>query len=123
VNARDLRMLAMALEMAATDRFADFRDFRIAAVGVRNDGAIVSSANGAVKETGVLRYRAFPKAHAEARLSRKLDVGATVYVARASKTGAATMAKPCPTCKRFLKARGCRRVVFTTYDGVGEELL
>ncbi len=124
MNARDLRLLSFALEMAAQQRFNDIRNFKVAAVGVRSDGAIVTAMNGAVMQTGLMKYSAFPRAHAEARLSRKLDAGSTVYVARASRgDGRAMMAKPCPSCKRFLVSRGCRRVVYTTYDGVGEDVL
>jgi tRNA(Arg) A34 adenosine deaminase TadA len=123
MNARDLRILSLALEMASTKRFGDLRSFRLTAIGVRSDGAMVAASNGAVMETGRLHRCSFPKAHAEARLSRKLDVGSVVYVARASKSGKAAMAKPCPSCKAFLKSRGCKRVVYTTFEGVGEEIL
>jgi hypothetical protein len=124
MNARDLRLLSITLEIAARKRFNDVRNFRIAALGVRSDGAIVTATNGAVLQTGVMKYNSFPRAHAEARLSRKLDVGSVVYVARASKLhGHGVLAKPCPTCKQFLVSRGCQRVVYTTYDGVAEEFL
>jgi pyrimidine deaminase RibD-like protein len=125
MNTRDVRMLSLALKLASNKKINDTRNFRLAAVGVRNDGAIVTAVNGSVHYTGILRHRSFPKSHAEARLSRKLDVGSTVYVVRAAKTdGSATMAMPCPSCMQFLAQRGVKRIVFTMYDGkIGEILL
>ena len=54
--------------------------------------------------------------HAEANaLARIPDArGATLYVARVNKNGKKVMSKPCDECDRIIKARGIKRVVYTT---------
>lgn len=83
------------------------RAHMLGAVGVRRDGAVVIAYNLASKEKE-------PRAHAEARLSRKLDVGSVVYVARVLRDGTFGIAHPCPTCMRILRAKGVQRVFYTT---------
>jgi tRNA(Arg) A34 adenosine deaminase TadA len=83
------------------------RAHMLGAVGIRNDGAVVIACNLASKDKE-------PRAHAEARLSRKLDVGSVVYVARVHRDGTFGMAHPCPTCMRILRAKGVDRVFYTT---------
>lgn len=76
------------------------RKFRLGAIGVRTDGAIVYSTNGGVKGAQT------PSHHAESRLCRKLDFGSVVYVARVLKSGEIAMAKPCIGCQIAMKNRG-----------------
>lgn len=83
------------------------RAHMLGAVGVRHDGAVVTACNLASKDKE-------PRAHAEARLSRKLDVGSVVYVARVLRDGTFGLARPCPGCMRILRAKGVDRVFFTT---------
>lgn len=99
--------IAMAAAFAVAKQ--DVRAFRLGAVGKRNDGAIVLARNG----SGLCRV---PSAHAEARLSRKLDVGSTVFVARVLRDGRWANAKPCLGCFLQLRARGVRRVFYTVGD-------
>jgi tRNA(Arg) A34 adenosine deaminase TadA len=99
----------MAADVAV--RRKDTREHKIGAVGLRKDGAIVLSANGSVRGAGK-----FPVSHAEVRLSRKLDVGSTVFVCRVAGFGNWLLAKPCPNCERTLKRRGVRRVYYTIYN-------
>lgn len=84
----------------------DTRNFRLGALGLRNDGVIVYARNG----TGLLPV---PDAHAEARLSRKLDYGAIVYVARILKNGDMALARPCIHCLVRLRARKVLKAYFT----------
>ena len=79
----------------------------LGAVGIRSDGTIVTSYNGCAENRK-------PPAHAEARLAKKLDVGAVVYVARTRRdNGEIAMAKPCAHCENALRHRGVRKVVYT----------
>ena len=92
-----------------------FRSAFIGALGVRNDGAVVSSYNGAIlmndSKSGPSK---FPRAHAEARLAKKLDKGSIVYVARTRRdNGKIAMAKPCATCRARLKNKGVKMVYYT----------
>lgn len=79
----------------------------LGAVGVRSDGIMVYSYNGCAENKK-------PEIHAEARLSKKLDVGATVYVARTRRDdGTIAMAKPCCHCENALRHRGVKKVFYT----------
>lgn len=81
--------------------------YRLAAVGVRADGVVVQSRNGCIF------HQRIPRAHAEARLARKLTPGSVVYVARTLKDGTVAMAKPCVSCQNCLRHRGVDRVYYT----------
>lgn len=85
----------------------DDRYFKLGAIGVRYDGTKVTAYNGATIGGKV------PSAHCEARLSRKLDRGATVYLARITADGQWANSKPCVSCRSYLTAVRCRRVVYT----------
>ncbi len=92
-------------KMVAT-RVDDCRQFRLGAVGIRCDGTIVVSRNIPNREPE-------PQAHAEARLVKKLDHGAIVYVVRVARDGKLTMARPCKTCRRALKNRHVRKCYYS----------
>jgi len=98
------------LELAARYAVrADERGYQLGAVGLRKDGAIVLARNGPIPgepDDSLV-------AHAEHRLCRKLDIGATVYVARVSKAGQWAISRPCPVCFARLRARGVRRIYYT----------
>lgn len=96
----------------------DRRWFLLGAVGIRDDGTLVKSFNGSTE---------YPKreVHAEFRLSRKLDYGATVYVARVRMdttiapdgtkilTPTFGMSRPCQPCMRALHAKRVKRIYYT----------
>jgi len=100
------------LRMAASvaSRRQDGRSFLLGAVGRRADGALVRASNGPAPVP-------MPCAHAEARLARKLDVGAEVWVARVTASGEMAMAKPCADCQRTLRRAGVRRVTYSAGEG------
>lgn len=85
------------------------RDYALGAVGIRSDGAIVSSFNGAARIPT-------PNAHAEARLARKLDNGSEVYVARVLRCGSFALSRPCARCQAAMRARGVRRAYYSISD-------
>lgn len=82
------------------------RHFLLGVIGVRSDGAIVTSYNGPTNTPT-------RTVHAEYRVSKKLDVGSTVYVARILRRGGFAAAKPCVRCESALRSRGVRRVYYT----------
>lgn len=86
-------------------------EYALAAVGVRRDGAVVHSSNKAIRAPGSLRIWG---THAELRLCRKLDAGATVFVARVTRDGHWATAKPCQQCMNRLRSQRVRRVFYTT---------
>jgi tRNA(Arg) A34 adenosine deaminase TadA len=85
------------------------RRFRLGAVGVRSDGAIVTSNN-------ISNRLPEPNAHAEARLTRKLDWGSTVYVVRILSDGSLATARPCKHCLNTMRLRGVRYVYYSISD-------
>jgi tRNA(Arg) A34 adenosine deaminase TadA len=84
----------------------DCRQFRLGAVGIRRDGTIVASRNIPNREPE-------PQAHAEARLTKKLDHGAIVYVVRVARSGKLTIARPCKSCRRAMKHRGVTKCYYS----------
>lgn len=82
------------------------RHYRLGAVGIRNDGAIVTSNN--IPSQGVLA-----NTHAEARVVRKLDQGSTVYVVRIQRNGELTLARPCNSCQKAMRGRGVKKCYYS----------
>lgn len=85
----------------------DRRSFLLGSIAVRGDGAIVSAVNSISQEPNRLL-------HSEYRISKKLDHGATVYVARIRLlNGERAMAKPCHDCFRVLVSKKVKRIYYT----------
>lgn len=103
----DTELLLMAAGTGL--RKNDLRAFRLGAIGIRNDGAIVSASNGPAPYP-------HPDAHAEARLTMKLTPGSAVWVARIRKDGSLGIARPCGGCMVRLKSAGVVRVAYTISD-------
>lgn len=97
-------MLALAARIGRVKQ--DNRTFYIGAVAIRSDDVMVAAYNGRAKDPT-------PEAHCEARLCRKLDRGATVYVARTVHTGEWGMSRPCEDCQRALRRVRVKRVYYT----------
>jgi tRNA(Arg) A34 adenosine deaminase TadA len=85
------------------------RQYRLAAVGIRTDGTIVASSN-------VPHRTPEPRAHAEARLTKKLDWGSTVYVVRIQSDGRLATARPCKKCQNAMRLKGVRRCYFSVSE-------
>jgi tRNA(Arg) A34 adenosine deaminase TadA len=101
----------LARKIAATgDTKEATRQYKIGAVGIRADGAIVASSN-------IPHRTPEPRAHAETRLARKLDWGSVVYVVRILSDGQLANARPCKSCRAALRGRGVKRV----YYSIGEK--
>jgi len=100
--------------IVATSR-KDRRSFLLGAVGIRNDGVIVASPNGPAVIEDISSNRGyFPEAHAEFRVSKKLDVGSVVYVIRIRRGNKRVcLAKPCETCLTVLKHRGVKKIYYS----------
>ena len=89
----------------------DCRSYLIGAVAIRSDGAIVQACNS----PNVNKKN--PKVHAEYKLSKKLDIGAIVYVARVKRfDGSFAMARPCKNCLAVLKKKKVKLIYFTVSD-------
>lgn len=93
--------------ISAKRELADPRCHCIGSIGLRADGAVVRSRNGFSRAK-------LPICHAEARLLRKLDVGATVFVTRVRKSGDYGLARPCASCLLGLILKKVDKVYFTT---------
>jgi cytidine deaminase len=85
------------------------RKYRLGAVGVRSDGATVTSRNLSTRVPE-------PKAHAESRLVKKLDCGSTVFVVRVLSDESLTMARPCAHCQKAMRGRGVKKCYYSIND-------
>lgn len=103
--------LILAATRAAL-RSSGEKHYLVGAAAVRNDGTLVWSGNGPAPGPS-------PSVHAEARLARKLDYYASVFVLRLRRDGTFGCAKPCPRCIEALRARAVLKVWYTT-GAVGE---
>ena len=56
-------------------------------------------------------------------ISRHLLRGATIYVVRILQNGENAMSRPCGSCMDILRELGIRRVVYSTTNGVEQEIL
>jgi len=82
------------------------RHYRLGAVGVRRDGVAVSASNVPCRQTHA-------RAHAEARLVRKLDRGSEIYVVRIRRDGSLANARPCPNCQNTMRAHGVKSCYYS----------
>jgi len=88
----------------------DGRSFLLGSIAIRKDGAIVKALNGPSQEPNRL-------AHSEYRISRQLDIGATVYVARVRlMDGSFGMARPCSSCMKVLRSKRVAKIYYTIND-------
>ena len=109
-----LDLLLFAAKIALPPDKNDMRNFWLGCVGIRKDGAMVFSRNGAVYSTSVEDYQLIPIGHAECRAIKKMDWGGTLYVARVlRKDKSIAMAKPCSICQTKIKAKGITKVYYT----------
>jgi hypothetical protein len=107
-------LILLAAEVAISKIEKDPRNFLLGAVGVRNDGIIVSARNGPAQESIAHgKGWSFPQCHAEYRCVKKMDRGGTIYVARVGKNGMIGMSKPCAACETLLKNRGISRAFYS----------
>jgi tRNA(Arg) A34 adenosine deaminase TadA len=82
------------------------RQYRLGAVGVRNDGVIVTSTN--------IPCRCPERtAHAEARLLRKLSYDSEIYLVRILRSGILAPAKPCKNCETLMRLRGVKKCYYS----------
>lgn len=113
-----LQMLERAAGVALPTSSIDQRNFWLGCVGIRSDGAIVSSRNGATEfSTFVENYQLLPTAHAEGRILRKLGKYGTLYISRVSrKDGSFKLAKPCRMCQVQIKSARVEKVHYSIDD-------
>lgn len=101
-------MLALAADVAkGKEKNLDNRSFFLGAVGLRNDGVIVTAKNIASSNVA-------PDHHAETRVIRKITPNSTVWVARVLRsTGEWSMSRPCSGCQMRMRSAGVKKVVYT----------
>jgi len=101
-----MRLLNSAIEIASQCK--DKKEFYLACVAKRSDGAIVQSVNHGYPDQKVTMH------HAEARVLRKCDHGSILYVARVHKDRETVAnSKPCPYCQKFMRNMGVKKAYFT----------
>jgi tRNA(Arg) A34 adenosine deaminase TadA len=86
------------------------RAFILGSVGIRADGVLVKSSNASAEIPN--RFL-----HAEYKILRKLDTGATIYVARVKLCdGSFGLSKPCHNCMKAMKSKRVYKVYYTISD-------
>ena len=110
-----LSLLRQAALIALPTSDNDPRAFWLGCIGIREDGAMVSSKNGAVEfHHTIENYQLVPSSHAEGRVLRKLGKGGIMFVARVSrKDGSLAMARPCGMCQVRLRSFKVKKVFYT----------
>lgn len=109
-----LPFLLKAAKIALITDHNEKRNFLLAAVGIREDGAIISAKNGAVISSTYEDYRIISDAHAECRALRKMGKHGVLYVARVlKKDGSLAMSRPCGGCQLRIKAAKVSKVFYT----------
>ena len=99
-------LLKKAIQIARENQ--ERKSFYMACVAKRADGAVVSSVNHCVSN------QCIPEHHAEARVLRKCDYGAVLYVARVHKDRiTVAQAKPCKRCQALIRHHGVKKVYYT----------
>jgi tRNA(Arg) A34 adenosine deaminase TadA len=105
-----------AAEIARLTGKTDTRSYLLGCVGVRADGAIISSRNGSVDQSPSTVFSVIPQSHAETRAVRKMDggSGSSLFVVRLRRADEAfALAKPCPTCQVFIRGKSIQRVYYS----------
>lgn len=101
------KYLNLAKKLAVKGESKDAsRQYRFGVVGIRSDGATVTSNNVPNRKPDVC-------AHAEYRITRKLDMGATVFVVRITRDGTMRHARPCPGCQRAMQLRRVKKCIYS----------
>jgi len=114
-----LSLIKLAGKIAVPVSDDDRRSFWLGCVGIRNDGVMVSSRNGNIrnmfsKNTVNVESDKSCEYHAEGRALRKMDKGGILYVARISrKDGSFVMSRPCPLCQAKIKAKKIEKVYYS----------
>lgn len=108
-------LLIMASQVALPTSEFDKRNFWLGCVGIRDDGAMVSSRNGAAEFSSTIEnYQLMPNSHAEGRVLRKLGKNGTLFVARVSrKDRSLAMSQPCGMCQVRIRAFNVKKVYYT----------
>lgn len=98
------KLLKLATKMARIEK--DGRTYCFGAVAIRDDDVLVYAYNGHSHEPT-------PPAHCEARLCRKLDRGATVYLVRLTRDKVWANSKPCHHCMKALRRAKVKKVYYS----------
>ncbi len=100
------RLLDMATGIAVWRAQTRELNFKHGAAALRADGKFVTSYNEKAQAPTW-------KVHAEARICRKIDVGAIVAVVRIGDKGIWMPSKPCGGCMRCMKRKGVEKVYYS----------
>lgn len=85
----------------------DGRSFLLGCAAIRKDGVLVKALNSPTEMPN-------RQVHSEYRCAKKLDIGATVYVARVRLDNYQFgMAKPCRDCMKVLISRRVKSIYYT----------
>ena len=118
ISNRQRRHIKLAQRVASQ---SDFCDYRHGAVLAKGNRVLNTSANKNSYKLWAQRFRRRDRGHATHHaelgcilgVDRSVTQGATVYVARISKSGDTRLSKPCPMCESAMRHVGIKKVVYT----------
>lgn len=132
MTSKDKKFLKVAKAVSQT---SDFYRIHIGAVIVKKN-RIISVGCNLLKTHPIQKkydmYRGIDedeirhRLHAEMAciLAAKEDLhGATIYIYRKNRNGELGMCRPCPACYQMISDSGITRMVYTTPDGIAEEMI
>lgn len=108
-----MKYMELATRLAMADIGVKNRHFLFSCVAVRKDGAIVVNPN-------IRTMMPMVEAHAESRILRKCDRGATLYIVRINRQGNWAMSRPCAQCASLIRNKGVRKVYYSV-SSIGKE--
>ncbi len=82
------------------------RRYLLGAVGIRQDGVVVGASN-------LCCTAKCPEAHAEYRTAKMLTPNSVMFVVRLNRRGQRMFAKPCESCRRYLRNKGVIKIYYT----------
>lgn len=106
----DERLLDMATGIAVWRAQTRDISFKHGDAALRADGKLVTAYNEKAQAPTW-------KVHAEARICRKIDVGAIVAVVRIGDKGVWMPSKPCENCERCMRRKGVKKVFYSIAEG------
>ena len=102
-----MNLLKLTAKLAST-KYNPTKRYQMACIARRTDGTIVSSINHSQP------HRQWSH-HAEARVLRKCDIGATLYIARVLKRDRNlwALSSPCSRCRKLIEHKHIKEVYYT----------
>lgn len=118
IKTSDYKYLNAAIEEAMN---SEHPQWKVGAIVVRS-GRVLGRGNNKYRNNPSIVGKDGVSYHAEEVAIRRAGSteGATIYVARITRSGYVAIAKPCETCQELLELAGIQTAVWTDTGGIGK---